>query len=180
MTLAERKRINASYNIIVASLLWRTAVETALSAQKKWGEERVYLLKYEDLVTHGEVAIGDLMAWLNETFTGSIADIPMFNSSSEKSRQGVGLSDAPLFRWRQQLTPAEIQTIEYYCGDTLIYHLYEPIYPRRITMGILLASASFPWAVLRALMANRKRIRNIPLYLWQRSRAFLKRRLAHQ
>jgi len=176
MMPSERKRVSASYNVIVASLLWRTAVETAEAAQKKWGKERIYLLRYEDLVVQGETAIEDLMRWLDEKFVGSIADIPVFNSSYEKFRQGSGLSHASLARWRQKLTPAEIQTIEYYCGDALIRHRYEPLYPRQITLGILAASAGFPWAVLRALIANRGRIQNIPLYLWQRSRAFLKRK----
>lgn len=176
MSDIERKRVIASYNIIVASLLWRTAVDTAQTAQKKWGQEKIYLLKYEDLIVQGKTEIERLMIWLNENSVGNIADIPLFNSSYERPREGSGLSNISLCRWRQNLTPAEIQTIEYYCGDALLQYGYEPVYPRRITLGVIRASAGFPWAVLRALIANRRRIQNIPSYLWQRSRALLKRK----
>lgn len=178
MSEVERRRVIASYNIIVASLLWRTAVDTAQTAQKKWGQEKIYLLKYEDLIVQGKTEIERLMTWLNEKSAGNIADIPLFNSSYEQSREASGLSNSSLCRWRQNLTPAEIQTIEYYCGDTLLRYGYEPVYPRRITLGVMLASAGFPWAVIRALIANRRRIQNIPSYLWQRSRALLSRKKA--
>lgn len=164
----ERQRVKASYHIVLATLLWRSATRAALKAQKTWGANHIYLLKYEDLLLSGETTVRALSDWLGLTYSANMLDVPTFNSSFEPTTDSLGLPQTPLQRWREKLSEAEMQTIEYYCGETLSQAGYTPLFRRRITPSIIAKSASLPLALARAALANRKRIANLPKFLWQR------------
>jgi tetratricopeptide (TPR) repeat protein len=79
---------------------WRLSIQ---AGQRVAHRERVYTLRYEDLVTQPEATMRDLMAWLEISFTPSM--LHFAEKTAEENRWGYAeqsvFSDA-VYRWRTE------------------------------------------------------------------------------
>ncbi|NER51573.1 MAG: sulfotransferase [Symploca sp. SIO1A3] len=166
----EQLRLQNSYNIVLACLLWKAAFNTALKARKQFGEERIYIQRFEDLITEPESAIKTLTAWLGLNYQSSMKEVPLTNSSYSEFQEKAGFSKEPIYRWRKELSETEIAAVQYFCGSLLKEAGYEP---EPITASLGLISwlwLTLPFGLLQAVFANSQRMGNIPQYIWQRFR----------
>ena len=165
---AEHRRTRQSYNIVNASLLWKASVNAALMAREKFGPDRVYVQRYEDLAQSPEERVRDLCAWLGIEYEPSMLDVPMHNSSFSQFARTAGVSLEPLDRWKEKLSEHEIATIQAVCGGVLKNAGYEllPVPGAPFSVGWELVKA--PVAGVRAMLVNRHRTGNLLLYVWRR------------
>jgi hypothetical protein len=164
----EEARTRSSYHLVIQSLLWRGVANAALGARDRFGA-RVFLQRYEDLVEDPEAAGRALMTWLGLGFDAGQLAVPMHNSSFSSFSREAGVSKAPLDRWREKLSPAEVATVQDCCGglmDRLGYRR-ERTGP---APGRLLPWATLPFAVAAAARANRDRTGSLPGYILRRLR----------
>ncbi len=164
----EADRARKSYDILLLSLLWRSTVSAAINAQKQFGSQRVRVQRYEDLVSAPETQIQDIASWIGLDYYAEMLDIPVYNSSFSQSQQSRGVSTEPVHRWRRKLSSTEIGIIQACCGRMLTSAGYER--ERVRTPYVLLAWkwATLPLVLVRATAVNRKRIGNLPAYIWRR------------
>jgi hypothetical protein len=167
---AERMRAARSYHPLIISFMWRSSVRTYRSVRERFGDQRIHMVRYEDLVTGPETALRDLCAFLDETYTEKMLEVPVGNSSfAEYNRKG-GIDAGSLDRWRDQLSPAEIATIQRFCRPEMTVCGYAPEPVGTQAVGVAGRWLSLPFAVVRATLANRSRIGSLPAYLWRRLR----------
>jgi len=175
-TLAgEQERSQASYHPAIASLLWRSTVGAALAARRRFGEARVWVQGYEELVRDPEKTARSLTEWLGIAFRPELLDVPLHNSSVSRYAAQGGVSADPLERWRERLSPGEIAVIEHFCGGLLAEAGYASEGHGLQPVALLRAYATLPLAVVRAARANRDRIPSLPAYLGRRLRLMLGR-----
>ncbi len=165
---ADHRRAKKSYHPIIISLLWKGAMQAALSAGRRFGEERVRLVKYEDLASNADGAIPSLAEWAGLDFQESMAEVPMHNSSYNKFEKVSGVSSAPINRWREKLTPGEIAAVESVCAPVMRELNYDLIRPKGRRLSAARYWATMPFASVRAAAVNRKRIANLPAYVLRR------------
>lgn len=166
---ADEQRARRSYNVVVISLLWRSAVRASLEARRRFGEDRVRIQRYEPILRQPEASLRELASWLGLEYLESLLDVPVLNSSFGM-RGRVGISSEPLERWRSNLPPAELSVIQTCCGslmDDLAYSR-EPV--KAPAREVARAWATTPVAFARAFVVNRRRMGNVGEYLWRRLR----------
>jgi len=166
----EKLRLQNSYNLLIASQLWKAAFTAALKARKQFGEERIYIQRFEDLISEPESALKALTVWLGLDYQSSMMEIPLVNSSYSPRQPGAGFSQEPVHRWRKELSEIQIGAVQYFCGSLLKEAGYEPE-SIRVPLGLISRLwLTLPFSLLQALFANSHRMGNIPQYIWQRFR----------
>jgi len=166
--LQECKRSAESYNILLLSMLWRSTVNAAVAAQEKFGPQRVHIQQYEDLVSTPETQIQNIASWLSLDYHPRMLEVPICHSSYSQDQQTKGLSTEPVYRWRQKLSSAEIGLIQTCCGQVLANVGYKSEQVSTPYGLLLWEWMTLPLAAVRATAANRKRIGNLPTYIWRR------------
>ncbi len=164
----EEKRVRKSYNILLISMLWRSAAKTAIDARSQFGDGRVRVQLYEQLVADPESMTREITDWLGIEFDAAMLDVPMHNSSFSQFKSASGVSTEPVRRWRQKLSDREIAVVQSCAGAVLRdagYELESVPVPAPILWW---EWVKLPFAAVRATMANRDRMGNIPQYIWRR------------
>jgi hypothetical protein len=165
----EEARARSSYHIVIQSLLWRGVANAAVGARDRFGETRVYVQRYEDFVEDPAAAGRAVMAWLGLDFDEALLAVPMHNSSFSTFAKAEGVSKAPVDRWREKLSGAEIAVIQDCCGG-LMDRLGYAREKTGLAPGRLVPWATLPFAVVSAARANRDRTGNLPAYILRRIR----------
>ena len=168
----ERKK--ASYNIVIATMMWRAAARAEVFATKKHSANKVRILKYEDLVAAPAETLRGMTNWLGMAYSDDLLDIPLLNSTASRFQEKAGVSDAPNKRWREVLSDNEIAVIQSVCGSSLKDAGYDRLPTILSPLGLAAAYASVPMAVLRAARANQRRYKSLPEYIWRRLKAAIK------
>jgi len=167
---ADEARARKSYHVYIISLMWRSAIRAGHEAAWRFGEDRVRIIRYEDLVAEPERMLRSLCDFLDVPYATAMLEVAMNNSSYSLTEAGQGINAEAVERWRQKLSPREIAAIQSRCGkelDRLDYER-EPVswYP----LNAMRLWCTFPFAVYRAARANRARFASLPDYLWRRMR----------
>ena len=167
-----KRRLISSYSPTLCSLNWKAALKAAFQARNQFGNNRVYIQRFEDLLRKPEFTLKALTAWLSLDFQPSMLEISSANSSyiDLKGKTKVGLSQAPAERWREKLSSTEIGILQHFCGTLLSEAGYDHE-PARVPLALIIwLWITLPFAVQRSLLANRSLIGNIPEYIWHRFR----------
>lgn len=171
---SDRRRARRSYHIVLASLMWRSATQASIAARRQYGPERILLQSYEELLSEPEASTRRLCEWLELPYQPAMLDVPLVQSSYAPGAQR-GISTAPMARWREKLTPAEVSVIQSTCRGLMQELGYEPAPTTMAPLHTATAYFSLPSAVVRAGLANRKRMGKAGAYVARRVRFSLER-----
>lgn len=164
-----RKR--RSYDLIVASLLWRSTVNKATAAVHRHGDARVRLLRYEDLVGDPVAAVSRLTAWLGVDFDEQMLDVDVENSTYTHPGTVSGLMSRSVDRWRDRMSDEELAAVEALCRPVMAQFGYAPVTTRPARLFLLRNLLTLPYTSVRATLANRNRTGSLLPYVWERVRA---------
>jgi hypothetical protein len=167
---AERARSRRSYHPVLMSLLWRGVLRAESDALRRFGPERVRLLRFEQLAASPEPTLRELCEWLGLDFEPAMLEVPVVNSSYAASRKPAGVSAEPVHRWRTKLGRRELAVIQRCCGELMDELGYEREPARTSLVFYAAAWLTVPWAVLRAGLAYRSRLGKIAGYVQRRGR----------
>ena len=167
-TAEEKQRTRASYHPAIVAMLWRGAILKSLKALEQYGEQRVKLVWYEELVADAQGTISDLLDWLDEPFEPETLNVPMINSSFDHFKREAGFNSQPLNRWQKTLSPGDLAVIQLICGGALKRTGYAPVSQWHQLWRAVPLMLQLPSAVLRAARANRHRTGKLLPYLWRR------------
>lgn len=162
----DRLRAAHSYNVVLNALLWRAAMRAALQALRRYGDERIHLLFYENLTLEPEVTLKGLSEWLGLAYTEAMLDVPIVHSSYAMT--GSGISSVPVERWRHALTPTEMSVVQSCCRSLMAELGYSSEPVSAPLHSLARTWLGLPVAVGRAALANRRRLGNAPEYVWRR------------
>jgi sulfotransferase family protein len=172
-TTGDRRRITRSYHPVLSALLVKGALGASQEALRRYGPERILLLRYEELLTEPERSVGALADWVGLGYLPAMLDVPdMYGSYGDVTR---GISQAPLERWRSKLSPTEISVIQTCCRGTMdqLGYARERVSPA--PLELVRTWGSVPAAAARVGLANRKRLGRTSEYVFKRLRLVLSR-----
>lgn len=171
--LMEQERVRKSYHPIVASLVWRGVARASQNALNKYGPERVYVQRYEDLVANAPKELEKMCSWLGLDFDEEkLATVPIGTSSyANKVQSDVGVSDEAVMRWRKKMSDVEIHVVEKTSGQQLEDFGYELLRPPVSPWARCGPWLTLPGAVFTAVRANAGRHGGIGSFLMRRLRA---------
>jgi len=167
----EEARARASYDVILASLVWKGGAKAAISARRELGPDRVRLQGYETLVADPEGEARKLCEWLGVAFSPAMLDVPMHNSSFSSFEEKSGVKKEAAERWRTRLSPREIGVVQSVCGSFMDEVGFERADVRASPAYVAWRWGVFPFKAARAVWVNRDRMGNVPAYLWRRVRS---------
>jgi len=167
---ADEERARRSYHVYIISLMWRSAVRAGREAAARFGEDRVRIIRYEDLVGDSESVLKSISAFLDLEFAPSMLEVAMNNSSYNRVDAGKGISSDAVKRWLKKLAPHEIAAIQKRCRCEMKHFGYDLEPVPACPLHALKLWCTFPFAVVRAARANRARFASLPDYLWRRVR----------
>ena len=172
--MRDRIRVQKSYNVVLQALMWRSAMQAALDAARRFGSQRVRLQPYETLVADPATGLRELCAWLGVDYEDAMLGVPVVHSSYVESAAEAGVSTTPVDRWRSKLSPAEVSVIETCCGRLMERLAYVRAKPGAAPVDVAKAWLSLPGAFVRAAAINRGRIGRMPEYVGKRVRLVLR------
>lgn len=169
----DHARIGASYNIVIASIMWRAAANSAHAALQKHGSDRVRIVKYEHVIEDPMRVVAALFSWLGVDFSEEMLNIPIHNSATTPYLTSAGLKKSISMRWRTALNDQEIYIIQKVTQKAMKKFAYEPLSVKVDTLTLPKAYLTVPSAVIRAIGANRSRQNTLWDYILRRLKAAL-------
>ena len=164
----EEKRTQKSYSLTICSLLWRSAVTQARHAIDRYGTDRVYALRFEDLLHDPDREIQALTTWLGLEAHPDLAQVTVTNSSYVAAGTMKGLHAAVAENWRSRLSSREIEWIEMLTGSAMADWRYQRESKRPRVTTFCLNVSRLPYEIMKAFIANRSRISDLPRYISSR------------
>jgi len=169
----EHARTRASYHPVIASLMWSSAILAADRARKKFGDNKVLLLRYEDLVLDPEATNAAVCEWLDLEPVPEMLDVPMVNSSFQKYDSKGGIDRSRIESWKQRLSSGEVGTIQWLTRKAMVAGKYKNQAAGFWFGYALWQVLTLPISFLKAARANRDRVGSLPRYLWRRLKPVL-------
>lgn len=171
---AEEGRAAASYSLTLNTLLWCSAVRTALRMARCHGPDRVSILRFEDVLLNPTATAKALCDRIGVPFDPAMLEAGVVNSSYTGNRANQGFDITVSERWRERLSIAERRHVDLVAGRIMAELGYD-----RDRLGVAIRASSWEFtktaiALFRALAHNRERIANPLEYIRTRAAALFK------
>lgn len=162
----EVERLKRLYHPVITSMLWKTSMRRVIAIRNKVSSDRLIEVPYEALVSGAEPVLRRICAFLGEEFEPGMLDVTFSNSSDQNTRSGI--YSASVASWKGQLSAEEIWITQKITEAEMLTFCYatEPVRVNPLRLTALLVST--PWALWRALQANRANTGPILPYLMRR------------
>jgi len=127
------QRKHADWTASTFALSWRRSTRAGLANREKYGAERYLIIRYEDFTRDAEGIIAGLCAFL-----GIDDDLALrsptrggksWRGNSMFAERFQGISQAPVGRWRESLTPRACFMLETLAGREMASMRYEQSQP---------------------------------------------------
>ena len=169
---AEERRVRASYDLTIASLMWRSAARAGIRAREAYSPERVRLQRFEDLVARPEPQLREIAEWLDVDFDEAMLAASLTNSSYASEGSAPGFQTGPLERYRTRLNPQEIAYIEALTRRERKLLYYADSDAALSPNFALRQAVKLPPRIVRAFLANRRRMGSLTAFLQRHLRGF--------
>jgi len=160
ITTKEMIRLRINYHPVTIAKLWNAAIS---AVQPYKDHERVYNLRFEDLIDSPETAAAELCAFLGLEFEAEMLQVPHAGSSSEadrKAEKGIKKNRSKSLL-EKGLTPEEVKICRNICGRFMDQYGYEPMEVKSRPLAIAWQYMLFPVKLSLALLWNLNRMRSI-------------------
>jgi hypothetical protein len=148
------RRLQRLYHPIMTSLLWKSSVKQIAAIRALVPETNLKVVRYESLVTRPEEVVRSICALLNEEFEAGMLAVETHNSSFQE--QTSGIFSAAVGRWRTQLSKEEVYLAQKLARRELELLGYTTETVRANPYKLAQAFLTLPFAVWRALDANKE------------------------
>ncbi len=154
---AEEIRVQRSFSIGIASLMWRAAQRAAFCGQKRLGPERLRIQKFEDLLAEPQQQIAQVCDFLGIAPCADMQAVGRINSSYGHDRL-AGIDASTATAWQRRISDHESWIIERLCSRPMTAGGYLPfakrVHPIALAAEIARTGARIPLA----FVANRHRM----------------------
>lgn len=156
----EAIRYWVNYHPITMTQLWKANVRTV---DQFLDDERVYTLKYEDLLTEPEKEVEKVCQFANITFSPDMLQVPQVNSSSQRDQpQQSGINKGRADSWKKGgLSSTEIFLCQKISRSLMNTHHYEALSVFPNPVFLVLSVLFFPIKLFLAVLLSLKRMRNL-------------------
>lgn len=169
----DQERIGALYHPVNTSLLWRSSSNLLLKHANGCCQDRVLMVKYENLVQHPEATVSTICDFLGIEYSDDLIEVDASNSSFESPDAGIFTTS--IGRWKTCLSPEEAWCVQKLTKENMgaLGYEPEPVNPDQAALlGVWLGA---PLALARAIRANAAKTGPLTEYLSQRLAPLLRK-----
>jgi hypothetical protein len=150
--MAESRRVQRSFSIGIAALMWRAAQKAAWRGRKRLGPERLYIQKFEDLLAEPHQQISLICDFLGIFPIPEMQKVERINSSYSPRSEG-GIDENAARAWENRLADRESWIIEKICAGPMVNGGYVPIakHPIALMVEVFRTCARIPVAFITNL-----------------------------
>ena len=172
-----RQRVQQVFHPITIATLCKGAFRAGQQAQKRYGPQRVRIIRFEDLVLSPRDVLTELADWLEISAEIDPENMPVSNSSYKETdgEPRKGMNPKAVDRWRKTLTPTEIRVVERVASGMLRDGGYERSGVRVNPFSMIGCYLGFLPSAARAILASRGRTGNLPAFVLRRFRMLFQR-----
>lgn len=170
---SEVDRLKQLYHPVVTTMLWKASMRRVESMRRRVPSAQLHELRYESLVSESERAVRGLCAFVGEPYYPDMLDVN-FSNSSDQAAQG-GIFSASVDSWKGRLSQEEVWIAQRLAGREMEAFGYKRVDVDSNVARLAALLLSTPWALLRALRANRANTGPIIPYLMRRLASLLVR-----
>lgn len=140
------KSFEKAFDPVWDSLSWQSAVRAGQIAKTKY-PDRIYSIKYENLVEDPETEVRRLCSFLNMDFEAGILNIQIRNSAADDLRETFkgGIVKTSVGRWKNNLSDTDVMICQWVLKKELNFLGYD------VSATSLKTKLKFPVVVLRAI-----------------------------
>jgi hypothetical protein len=115
-----RKHWEKAFDPVWDSLSWKSAVRAGMAARKEYGD-RIYTLRYEDLVAEPEDHIRKICDFLQMEFEPSMLDVSGQNAAEKYDHTAAqtGIVKTSVGRWKTVLKKEEVAVCQWQAGKEM-------------------------------------------------------------
>ncbi len=124
---------NKDFSLLLFILRWLSSQYLAERYKRKFGNNRVMLLRFEDLITSPKKTVKRICSFVNLDYQEEMMDIDIVNSSFKKTESTKGFDDKVNTKWRSILSKREVSSIEKWCAFLMDKYAYEKEYEIKCT-----------------------------------------------
>ncbi len=165
-------RLKKLYHPVVTSLLWKASMIKLRQIQEDVPPDSIFVVKYEKLVGDPEGTVKELCDCIEEEFEPSMLDVESQNSSYGYG--GDGIFSTSVDRWIQDLDPQEIWIVQLLCRSEMELLGYKKAKVNVNYFKVAWTLVTTPYALFRALYANKESRGPLIPYLIRRLAAFFR------
>lgn len=165
----EADRLKALYHPITTSLLWNTSIRAMRSWQSLFDSGQGLRVLYEDLVTDSEWVVQEICNFAGLTWAPEMLDIS-FSNSSVSGQPKNGIYGSSVDKWKEDLSVEDLYIVQRFAADGMRFLDIDPVPTKPSFVKLAGIFASFPFAVIRALYANRHNRGPLLPYVFKRVR----------
>ncbi len=166
------ERLKKLYHPVITSLLWKASMKLVPALKKKVPTENIIIVKYEDLVTSAEKTVRHICDVIQEDYEPDMLNVMTHNSSN--APQAGGIFSTSVFRWKTDLKPEEIAVSQLFCKKQLSDLGYGFVSPGASVHKLVFIFLNTPFALWRALHANKEMRGPLLPYLYRRLSALIR------
>ncbi|HEY9197912.1 MAG TPA: sulfotransferase [Gammaproteobacteria bacterium] len=163
---SEADRLKRLYHPVVTSMLWKASMRRVMAIRSKVSRDRLIEIPYEALVSEPEPVLRRICAFLGEVFEPEMLNVTFSNSSDQSAQPGIYA--ASVASWKAQLSAEEVWIAQKLAGAEMRAFGYEAEPMQVSPLRLMRLLVSTPWALWRALQANRANTGPIIPYLMRR------------
>lgn len=136
-------------------MLWKASIRKLDAIRHKLPEDKLLIVRYEDMVTQPEAMLHKICGFLSETYESQMLNIK-FSNSSDINSQG-GIYSKSVGSWKGKLSQEEVWIAQKLAGTEMKAYGYELENIKANHLKLMLLFLSTPWALWNALKANRSK-----------------------
>lgn len=170
---SEVDRLKKLYHPVITSLLWKSSMRKLDAIRRKLPENKLLTVRYEDMVSQPEVIMKKVCEYIGEDFDAQMLDINFSNSSDQKSQTGIYARSVS--SWKGKLSSEEVWIAQRLGGQQMQSFGYSIELVKVNAFKLMGILFSTPWALGRALKANRSNTGPIIPYVYRRITGLLGR-----
>ena len=169
---AHVERLKKLYHPVITSLLWKASMKLLPALKEKVPTGNLAIVKYEDLVTAPDETIRRVCDVIEENFEPEMLNVATHNSSNASSTGGIFSTSVD--RWKTDLKPEEITISQMLCKKQLHDLGYNFVLSNSSVYKLMLNFLNTPFALWRALDANKEMRGPLLPYLYRRLSALIR------
>ena len=148
------ERLKNLYHPVVTSYLWKSSMKQLACLRNEISANDWVIVRYEELVTEPERTIRKVCEAIDEVFEPAMLDVDSHNSSCTDQEKGI--FDTSVDRWLTELEPEEIAVGQYIAKNELSFLGYQNVDVSVHTGRLMYLWTGAPFALWKALCANRQ------------------------
>ncbi|MFK5951073.1 MAG: sulfotransferase [Methylococcales bacterium] len=166
------ERLKKLYHPVITSLLWKASMKLLPGLQARVANDNFIIVKYEDLVSSSENTVKNICKIIDVDFEPDMLNVVSHNSSNTSPDKGI--FSTSIDKWKARLKPEEITISQLLCNKQLNFLGYDSYTPRRSIVQVLIIFVTTPYALWRALDANKEMRGPLLPYVYRRLSALIR------